>query len=95
MWWLAGLMRAGSGGALAWGRWPGCVRGRAACPGVPVVPGPASLSGLVVAGDDGRHVGYESWLERDHVMALDFDRDVTGVSSRPHPLDPLRKHLSQ
>ena len=21
----------------------------------------------------GRHVGYESWLERDHLMLLDFD----------------------
>jgi hypothetical protein len=31
----------------------------------------------------GRHVGYESWLERDHLMALDFDRLVTGVSSQP------------
>ena len=26
----------------------------------------------------GRHVGYESWLERDHVMAMDFDPDVGG-----------------
>ena len=26
----------------------------------------------------GRHVGYESWLERDHVLALDFDPAVTG-----------------
>jgi hypothetical protein len=34
----------------------------------------------------GRHVGYESWLERDHVMALDFDRIVTGVSSQPFTL---------
>lgn len=30
-----------------------------------------------------RHVGYESWLERDHVMLLDFDRDVTGFASQP------------
>ena len=34
----------------------------------------------------GRHVGYESWLERDHVMVLDFDREVTGVSSQPFTL---------
>jgi hypothetical protein len=34
----------------------------------------------------GRHVGYESCLERDHVMALDFDCDVTGVSSQPFAL---------
>ena len=30
--------------------------------------------------------GIESWLERDHVMALDFDRAVTGVSSQPFTL---------
>jgi hypothetical protein len=30
-----------------------------------------------------RHVGYESWLERDHVRALDFDRDITGIASQP------------
>ena len=31
----------------------------------------------------GRHVGYESWLERDHLMMLDFDPAVTAVSSQP------------
>jgi hypothetical protein len=31
----------------------------------------------------GRHVGFESWLERDHLMLLDFDPDVTAVSSQP------------
>lgn len=31
----------------------------------------------------GRHVGYESWLERDHVMLLDFDPAVTAVGSQP------------
>ena len=31
----------------------------------------------------GRHVGYESWLERDHAMLLDFDPDVVGFSSQP------------
>lgn len=29
------------------------------------------------------HVGYESWLERDHVMAFDADPDVIGVASQP------------
>jgi hypothetical protein len=28
-------------------------------------------------------VGYESWLERDHVMLLDFERDVVGIASQP------------
>jgi hypothetical protein len=31
----------------------------------------------------GTHVGYESWLERDHVMLLDFDPAVTAVASQP------------
>lgn len=31
----------------------------------------------------GRHVGYESWLERDHVMLLDFDPEITAVASQP------------
>jgi hypothetical protein len=31
----------------------------------------------------GRHVGYESWLERDHAMMLDFDPNVVGFSSQP------------
>jgi hypothetical protein len=30
-----------------------------------------------------RHVGYESWLERDHAMLLDFDPLVTGFASQP------------
>lgn len=29
------------------------------------------------------HVGFESWLERDHLRALDFDREVVGISSQP------------
>jgi len=28
-------------------------------------------------------VGYESWLERDHVMLLDFDPEVTAIASQP------------
>ncbi|MEO3748973.1 TnsA-like heteromeric transposase endonuclease subunit [Plantactinospora sp. B5E13] len=30
-----------------------------------------------------RHVGYESWVERDHLVALDFDRAVVGIASQP------------
>ncbi|HXT44553.1 MAG TPA: TnsA-like heteromeric transposase endonuclease subunit [Pseudonocardiaceae bacterium] len=44
----------------------------------------------------GRHVGYESWLERDHVMLLDFDRDVVGFASQPFWLhwrdERVRRH---
>ncbi len=31
----------------------------------------------------GCHVGYESWLERDHLMLLDFDPGVVAVASQP------------
>ncbi|MFI5930521.1 TnsA-like heteromeric transposase endonuclease subunit [Actinoplanes sp. NPDC051494] len=31
----------------------------------------------------GRRVGFESWVERDHLVALDFDPSVTGVVSQP------------
>ncbi|WP_228566612.1 TnsA-like heteromeric transposase endonuclease subunit [Nocardia sp. SYP-A9097] len=31
----------------------------------------------------GRRVGFESWVERDHLVALDFDPDVIGVVSQP------------
>jgi hypothetical protein len=31
----------------------------------------------------GRHVGYESWLERDHVMLLDFEPEIATVASQP------------
>jgi hypothetical protein len=32
------------------------------------------------------HVGYESWLERDHVMLLDADPEVVGIASQPFRL---------
>ena len=35
------------------------------------------------AATTGRHVGYESWLERDHLMLLDFDPEVTAIASQP------------
>lgn len=31
----------------------------------------------------GAHVGYESWLERDHAMALDFASDVVAFAAQP------------
>lgn len=31
----------------------------------------------------GGHIGYESWLERDHLMLLDFDPAVVAVASQP------------
>jgi hypothetical protein len=48
--------------------------------------GKKSFSGLWWLATTAKHVGYESWLERDHVMALDFDSDVVGLSSQPFRL---------
>lgn len=32
------------------------------------------------------HIGYESWLERDHVMLLDASPEVVGIASQPFRL---------
>lgn len=45
--------------------------------------GQRHLSGLWWSVTTGAHVGFESWLERDHVVALDFDLAVTGIASQP------------
>jgi hypothetical protein len=45
--------------------------------------GQRHLSGRWWSATVARHVGYESWLERDHVLALDFDPDVVGIASQP------------
>jgi hypothetical protein len=41
------------------------------------------LPGLWWSVTAGSHVGYESWLERDHVMLLDFDLRVTAIAAQP------------
>jgi hypothetical protein len=48
--------------------------------------GQRHLPGRWWSATDGRHVGYESWLERDQVMWLDWDRVVTGIASQPFRL---------
>jgi hypothetical protein len=45
--------------------------------------GQRHLSGLWWSAKTGGHVDFESWLERDHVMALDFDAAVVGIASQP------------
>jgi hypothetical protein len=49
----------------------------------PSMRGQAHFPGLRWSATSGRHVGYESWLERDHAMLLDFDPEVVGYSSQP------------
>ncbi|MEV0443955.1 TnsA-like heteromeric transposase endonuclease subunit [Streptomyces spectabilis] len=45
--------------------------------------GQRHLPGLWWSSTAAGHIGYESWLERDHVMLLDFDPAVVGISSQP------------
>ena len=45
--------------------------------------GQRHLSGRWWSATVAGHVGYESWLERDHVMWLDYDPDVVGIASQP------------
>jgi hypothetical protein len=52
-----------------------------------VTDNPSDLGNYVTADS---HVGFESWMERDHVMALDFDPTVVGIASQPFWLSWLR-----
>jgi hypothetical protein len=54
--------------------------------GFPSFRGQSNFPGWWWSATTGGHVGYESWLERDHVMLLDFDRRVAGLSSQPFRL---------
>ena len=45
--------------------------------------GQHNFAGLWWCASNQRHVGFESWCERDQLMRLDFDPDVTGVASQP------------
>jgi hypothetical protein len=42
-----------------------------------------SFAGWWYFATTGAHVGFESWLERDHLMLMDFDPTVRAVSSQP------------
>jgi hypothetical protein len=42
-----------------------------------------SFAGWWFFATTGTHVGFESWLERDHLMLMDFDPAVRAVSSQP------------
>lgn len=52
----------------------------------PSFRGQRNFPGLWWSATSGRHVGYESWLERDHAMLLDFDPQVVGFASQPFRL---------
>ncbi|MFI9740764.1 TnsA-like heteromeric transposase endonuclease subunit [Nocardia sp. NPDC052278] len=59
----------------------------------PSYRGQSAFAGWWWLATTGEHVGHESWLERDNLIALDFDPDVVGVVSQPfwlHWTDDVR-----
>ncbi|WP_338058109.1 TnsA-like heteromeric transposase endonuclease subunit [Streptomyces cavernae] len=55
---------------------------------VPVRPfrwprGQKSFAGWYWAATTQQHVGFESWLERDRILLMDFDPTVEGLASQP------------
>jgi len=64
----------------------------------PSFKGQKNFTGLYWAASCRSQVGYESWSERDAVMALDFDPMVVGLASQPFRLawragDEQRGHV--
>ncbi|MEF3115216.1 TnsA-like heteromeric transposase endonuclease subunit [Streptomyces chrestomyceticus] len=45
--------------------------------------GGKSFAGWYFCATTGGHIGYESWLERDRLILLDADSQVTGIASQP------------
>ncbi|MFD7163652.1 TnsA-like heteromeric transposase endonuclease subunit [Streptomyces violascens] len=45
--------------------------------------GERHFPGWYWASTTGQHVGFESWLERDRLILLDFDPQVVGIASQP------------
>ncbi|MEU2909769.1 TnsA-like heteromeric transposase endonuclease subunit [Streptomyces massasporeus] len=56
----------------------------------PAFRGQGNWCGWYWSATCGGHVGYESWLERDRLMLLDFDPLVTGMASQPFRLSWAR-----
>src|SRR5882672_1888272 len=49
----------------------------------PWAKGAAHFPGSWWSSTTSAHVGFDSWLERDHVMLMDFDPAITGIASQP------------
>ncbi|WP_373865095.1 TnsA-like heteromeric transposase endonuclease subunit [Streptomyces rishiriensis] len=45
--------------------------------------GERHFAGWYWAATTGQHVGFESWLERDRLVLMDFDPKVVGIASQP------------
>jgi hypothetical protein len=66
--------------ATCWGR---SFESAAAVRRISSYKGQSNFPGLWWSATAGDHVGFESWLERDHAMMLDFDAEVVGFASQP------------
>lgn len=60
--------------------------------------GQRNFAGLWWCATNQRHVGFESWCERDNLVWMDFDRGVSGISSQPFRITlptllPQRTHV--
>jgi hypothetical protein len=53
---------------------------------IPSYRGQRNFPGLYFAACCGRHIGFESWLERDEAMALDFDPVMVAFAAQPFRL---------
>ncbi len=53
--------------------------------------GQRNFTGWYWAATGAVHVGFESWLERDHLIRLDFDTRVVAVASQPFRLSWRRE----
>lgn len=49
----------------------------------PSYKGQRNYPGLYWSATMGRHVGFESWVERNHLISLDFAPEVTAIASQP------------
>ncbi|MBT2491390.1 TnsA-like heteromeric transposase endonuclease subunit [Streptomyces sp. ISL-96] len=45
--------------------------------------GERHFAGWYWSATSSQHVGFESWLERDRLLLMDFDPEVVGISSQP------------
>ena len=54
---------------------------------LPSYRGQRSFPGFYFAACTGRLVGFESWLERDEAMAMDFDPHITAFAAQPFRLE--------
>ncbi|WP_308297174.1 MULTISPECIES: TnsA-like heteromeric transposase endonuclease subunit [unclassified Streptomyces] len=52
----------------------------------PSYRGQRNFTGWYWSATGGGHVPHESWLERDHLMRLDFDPAVVGMAAQPFAL---------